>query len=745
MLGTRSHLEIALWIVLLIVPLVIGLGWGTVFDDSAYITLRYARNLAAGRELIHNLTVEEQTLPGAPLYVLALSLLAQLGVPLLWAALVLSALGWGAAAIAMYCAGQVMDRPVTAVVSAALMAFCPIVVSTLGTEALWAMALAWAAIAASFKKRWNVQAGLLALALCVHLGPSTVALAILLLVAQWIERRRFPFWIGLVLIVSVLGWGVITVVYRVPVIPRWSLDIGHWVLIIRQLVAESEFYWLFLPLILCGGIELFLKTRKVLWGGVLWAVVAVLDDGAVAGATLATLGLFLAGLGIDWIITQVEAKRLVRLNSLALTVSLGLVVGLPLGVAQVSVFWQWHQFRPVVRQQVEQQAGDWLRAHSDPTAIIFGSKWVGYVADRLTIPWGGSDSDQDSVAARLKSLNENPPGYCVSFKSIGWDHLTRADWFLDNYVPLQTFESPHYAASSFTVWGYRFRGVDWGERQPLNVQFPEGVNWVGYSFSPGRIQPGEDVRVTFFLQATQPFTQPYQTVVEVVSPSDGTAWARQTITPSEVLMGWWQTGGTVAERIVMTTTPDISVGAYHLDAHVVQSGSRIRLPVYQDNDAAPLDRITLGSMVVPWHDDVALERAQPVGASFGDQIRLLSFEAQDSLSPGSEFKVILYWDALRPPDDDYVVFVHLVDVEGQVVASHDGPPMDGRYATGAWLPGEVVPDVHHLVLDPSAPAGTYWLRVGMYRWPDMERFPVWDSQGLEQVERVIVLQSLAVE
>ena len=120
MLKTRSRLEIALWIALLIVPLVIGLRWGTFFDDGAYITFRCARNLASGHNLTRNLTTEGQTLPGAPLYALTLSLLARLGIPLLEAALVLSALGCGAAAIAVYRAGQAMNRPVPAVVSVIL-------------------------------------------------------------------------------------------------------------------------------------------------------------------------------------------------------------------------------------------------------------------------------------------------------------------------------------------------------------------------------------------------------------------------------------------------------------------------------------------------------------------------------------------------------------------------------------------------------------------------------------------------
>ena len=101
-------------------------------------------------------------------------------------------------------------------------------------------------------------------------------------------------------------------------------------------------------------------------------------------------------------------------------------------------------------------------------------------------------------------------------------------------------------------------------------------------------------------------------------------------------------------------------------------------------------------------------------------------------------------DGSFQPKEDYVVFVHLVDIDGQLVASHDGPPMDRRYPTGAWLPGEIVPDDHRFVLDPQLTSGTYQLKVGMYRWPSLERLPVWDSQGVEQPDRVLVLQSIEV-
>jgi len=188
---------------------------------------------------------------------------------------------------------------------------------------------------------------------------------------------------------------------------------------------------------------------------------------------------------------------------------------------------------------------------------------------------------------------------------------------------------------------------------------------------------------------------------------------------------------------------DVPVGAYRLDVSVLSSDTQSPLRLYEDDDTSPLDRVLLGYVVVPWQGE--LDVAEPVGANFGNQIDLLGFEVPDRLSPGAEFDATLYWEARRPPEDHYVVFVHLLDADGQLVASHDGPPLDGRYPTMAWLPGDVVPDVHRLVLDPGTPAGTYDLRVGMYQWPSLERLPVWDGQGVEQADRIVVLQSIQVQ
>ena len=672
LLKIESRLKAALWLALVITPVVIGLAWGATYDESAYVTFRCARDLARG----------EQALLGAPLYALALWLPARLGIPLPHVGLILSALGWGAAAVAIYAVGRTVGRPVAAVVSAALVAFNPAIVSTLGTGAPWVVALAWVAVAATVRKRWAVQTGALTLMLLTCLDWVTLPLAALLLVAQGVRRRRLPLWASLVLAVVGLGWGLIAD----------SIPVGS----------------------------------------------------AAAGAMMTTLGLFVVGLGIEWIIEWLEARSIFHLDHLSLTVTVALAVGLPLGMAQASFLWQRYQFRPVARWELERQVVDWLRASAEPTATILTSERVGYLADRATVPWDGSESGQEELTLLLETLAKAPPDYCVSFDSIGWDYLVRTSWFQEGYELVQAFESPYDGASPLTIWRYRFRAFDMGERRPLNVRLPSEVALMGYRYWPDRIQPGEAVYVTLFLRAAQPVTDSFRAVVRIISPSDGVGWAqREThVSESSTLTEWWQTDDVIAQRLVLTTTANIPIGAYHLEVSAAEPDSESFLPIYQDEDTSPLDKIRLGYVVVPWRGE--MDEAKPARASFGDQISLLGFEAADSLSPGDEFDVVLYWEAQRSPEDDYVLFVHLVDGEGRVVAGHDGPPLDGRYPTSAWLPGEIVPDARHLVLDSDAPAGAYWLRVGMYRWPSLERLPVWDAQGVEQPERVVVLQSVQV-
>ena len=103
-----------------------------------------------------------------------------------------------------------------------------------------------------------------------------------------------------------------------------------------------------------------------------------------------------------------------------------------------------------------------------------------------------------------------------------------------------------------------------------------------------------------------------------------------------------------------------------------------------------------------------------------------------SLAPGG-FPVTLSWRVLAEMDEDYTVFLHLLDAHGVLIGQGDGPPFSGDYPTSSWSRGEELADTY-LVLPaegasaPDVPAGAYLL-VGFYRPEDGARVPVVTEAG----------------
>jgi hypothetical protein len=118
--------------------------------------------------------------------------------------------------------------------------------------------------------------------------------------------------------------------------------------------------------------------------------------------------------------------------------------------------------------------------------------------------------------------------------------------------------------------------------------------------------------------------------------------------------------------------------------------------------------------VAPLERDFALPHPiPPLEADFGAEIRLLGYDAGPA-RPGQPLTVTLYWQALQETEEDYTVFVHLVDPQtGQIVAQIDEGPVQGTYPTSLWMTGEVIRDAHTISL-PAIPPGTYTLRIGLY-------------------------------
>lgn len=121
----------------------------------------------------------------------------------------------------------------------------------------------------------------------------------------------------------------------------------------------------------------------------------------------------------------------------------------------------------------------------------------------------------------------------------------------------------------------------------------------------------------------------------------------------------------------------------------------------------------------------------PLGLPFGEAIRLQGYSLpQRELGPGEIVQLTLVWEAKRPLETRYKVFIHLLNAEGMLVAQRDSEPVGNLAPTTGWPVGERIVDRHGIFLPQNLPAGEYQLLVGLYDAANPNaRLPIETAEG----------------
>jgi hypothetical protein len=249
-----------------------------------------------------------------------------------------------------------------------------------------------------------------------------------------------------------------------------------------------------------------------------------------------------------------------------------------------------------------------------------------------------------------------------------------------------------------------------------------------------RLRAGGPLFVNTFWEARGGATEDYRLIVYLIDDA-GKRWGETGQPPlaGAYPTSMWRPGEKLADRQFMWVYPEAPPGRYWLALAFYDYAGDSRLPV--TGGFAP-DTIRLGPLKIPMPAVTKMPadvQAQP--ARFGDVARLLGYRLA---SQPDRFTLSLYWQAEQPDDIDYTVFAHLLNAAGQMVAGQDSQPAGGRYPTGIWEPGEVVPDERSFATR-DLPAGTYQLEVGMYVVATGERLPVTLPDGTVEPARRLVL------
>ncbi len=256
----------------------------------------------------------------------------------------------------------------------------------------------------------------------------------------------------------------------------------------------------------------------------------------------------------------------------------------------------------------------------------------------------------------------------------------------------------------------------------------------------GMVEAGGRLRLALAWQAAQPLQEDYSVTVRLKTPTGRLLWQSD---GRPVHGGYpttaWRAGEIVNDVYDLLVPIGSAPGLYDVEIGLYDSAGLRLLPVagqegglltigpisvVRPEAAINLDLLPLHSTAEPGLGipggrlDYSLERLgiqHLVRSNLQNEFTLYGFGvAVTPLVPGQSTDITLLWQAERAPSGDRVVFVQLVDNKGNLVASHESQPGEGAYPTRQWTRGEIVRDVHGLLLPADTPDGVYHLEAGMY-------------------------------
>jgi hypothetical protein len=272
------------------------------------------------------------------------------------------------------------------------------------------------------------------------------------------------------------------------------------------------------------------------------------------------------------------------------------------------------------------------------------------------------------------------------------------------------------------------------------INFVGGIQLIGYDLDKNVVSAGESMQVVLYWQTDaaplkvnlQPFVH-LDRLDTLTTVADATNYTPGDATTESVLPTFhWDNTRYVRDEHDLTVPPATLPIAYAVRVGLIdpdRAGRLVRLADSSD-DTTQLTLINVTSRGSP------PQLAQTVRESFkaGDTtIHLTGFELNPVLHPQLDFK--LAWQADQTLPTDYTVFAQLLDLENNLAANFDSPPLAGAYPTSTWLPGQIIVDPRAIPLR-GVPAGEYQLIVGLYNPATQQRLLTANGADFVQLTRV---------
>lgn len=139
----------------------------------------------------------------------------------------------------------------------------------------------------------------------------------------------------------------------------------------------------------------------------------------------------------------------------------------------------------------------------------------------------------------------------------------------------------------------------------------------------------------------------------------------------------------------------------------------------------PVHVVTIHGVDYAWIYQVPREMEHTLQADFGSAIRLHDYSLETAALRETGFiSVTTQWEVREPVENDYMMFLHVFNEQGEQVGQTDVPPGGPDAPTSTWEENRYLLWYHPVRLPADIPPGRYWMAIGLYDPADFSRLPL---------------------
>jgi hypothetical protein len=373
---------------------------------------------------------------------------------------------------------------------------------------------------------------------------------------------------------------------------------------------------------------------------------------------------------------------------------------------------------PEAKTDIYREVGLWLKSESPPDAVVGVMEVgiIGYYSERKMVDFLGLLQIQTAKSLRrgdiYRSIPHYQPDYLIltNINPLYSYKLEGDEWFESVYFPVKRFSDERFWGSPVTVHQRRTPNLPLVEKA-IGVEFNGSFELVRYGIDRHVVEPGDPLRLKLVWRLLGNVEEDYIVTARLVDLNWNLAGQRDVRYSTTS----WKKGDIVDYYHTLVIREGTPPGKYFIKVGMwsAETGQSLGEDVTLSYVKVPLPSV----------DKVKIEHL--LDLNLGEVVNLMGYNLSSiEVESGEAINLTLYWQCRRRMDEDYTVFVHLLDEEGEIVVQKDNWPRENTYPTSIWDEGEVIEDEYTLTIGEDVPQGDYRIVVGMYLLATGERLSI---------------------